>query len=206
MSSPAELVYIGHMTRTRLFFVLLVACGGTTETNTEVRETESGGETTVEVIRDDVPSDTERAELTATVAATEGNTVNGTVSFTQESGEVVVRVALTGFEPGTRHGFHVHETGDCSAPDGTSAGGHFNPEGHDHALPDVDVRHAGDLGNVEADGEGNVNAEFRFADLHLDGEHGIGGRAVILHANADDGGQPTGNAGPRVACGVISTL
>ena len=117
-----------------------------------------------------------------------------------------VRVALTGFEPGTRHGFHVHETGDCSAPDGTSAGGHFNPDGHDHGLPEASARHAGDLGNVEADAEGNVDAEMRFTDLHLDGEHGIGGRAVILHANADDGGQPTGNAGPRIACGVISTL
>ncbi|MFT5357871.1 MAG: Cu-Zn family superoxide dismutase, partial [Polyangiales bacterium] len=117
-----------------------------------------------------------------------------------------VRVALTGFEPGTLHGFHVHETGDCSAPDGTSAGGHFNPDGHDHGLPEASARHAGDLGNVEADAEGNVNSESRFSDLHLDGEQGIGGRAVILHANPDDGGQPTGNAGPRVACGVISTL
>ncbi|MFK8004458.1 MAG: superoxide dismutase family protein [Polyangiales bacterium] len=196
------------MTKTPLSLVLLlVACGGSTETTSEVTETESaGGETTVEVIRDDVPTDVVPAAVTATVSATEGNTVNGTVSFTQESGEVVVRVALTGFEPGTRHGFHVHETGDCSAPDGTSAGGHFNPDGHDHALPDSDVRHAGDLGNVEADANGNVNTEFRFTDLHLDGEHGIGGRAVILHASADDGGQPTGNAGPRVACGVISTL
>lgn len=196
------------MTQTRLFLALiLVACGGTTETTSESTVTESnGGETTVEVIRDDVPADSARAELTATVSATEGNTVNGTVSFTQESGEVVVRVALTGFEPGTRHGFHVHETGDCSAPDGTSAGGHFNPDGHDHGLPEAGTRHAGDLGNVEADAEGNVNTEVRFGDLHLDGEHGIGGRAVILHANADDGGQPTGNAGPRVACGVISTL
>ena len=200
------------MTQTRIFLVLaLVACGGSTETTRESSETEAGGasaggETTVEVVRDDVQSDTALASVTATVSATEGNTVNGTVSFTQESGEVVVRVALTGFEPGTRHGFHVHETGDCSAPDGTSAGGHFNPDGHEHGLPEAGARHAGDLGNVEADANGNVDAEMRFTDLQLDGDHGIGGRAVILHADADDGGQPTGNAGARVACGVISTL
>lgn len=199
-------------TRFCLGLALIVACGGTTDTaeNGPTETTSEGGETTVEVIRDDVPSEdvASAASVMATVSATEGNTVSGSVSFTQESGEVVVRIALTGFEPGTRHGFHVHEIGDCSAPDGTSAGGHFNPDGHDHGLPEADAasRHAGDLGNVEADAEGNVNEERRFADLHLDGDHGIGGRSVILHANPDDGGQPTGNAGPRVACGVISTL
>jgi len=134
--------------------------------------------------------------------ATEGNTATGTVSFTEVDGGVRVVAIFAGLTPG-EHGFHVHEKGDCSAPDGTSAGGHFNPEGHDHGLPEQATRHAGDLGNLVADAEGNASLDHVFTGLTLRGETAIIGRGLIVHADKDDGGQPTGNAGARVACGVI---
>ena len=77
------------------------------------------------------------------MAPTEGNAASGTVVFTQQEGSLKVTVNLSGFAPGSSHGFHVHETGDCSAPDGSSAGGHYNPEGHDHHMPPDEPRHAG---------------------------------------------------------------
>jgi superoxide dismutase, Cu-Zn family len=90
------------------------------------------------------------------------------------------------------------------SPDATSAGGHFNPEGHPHALPDQEKRHAGDFGNLKADGDGNATLTLTVDNITLNcGGHGILGRAVIVHAKPDDGGQPTGNAGDRIGAGVI---
>jgi Cu-Zn family superoxide dismutase len=105
--------------------------------------------------------------------------------------------------PGT-HGFHVHEFGDCSAPDFASAGGHFNPTSEPHAGPKDAHRHEGDLGNVEAGADGSVAVDYTDSGLRFEGDKSILGRAVVVHANADDlKTQPSGNAGGRVACGVI---
>ena len=144
----------------------------------------------------------------AELSPTEGNSVSGTVRFVQQGELVRVTVDLTGLPPGTRHGFHVHEHGDCSAPDGTSAGGHYNPGGHDHALPEGAPRHAGDMGNVESDDAGEVHAELVFDtfSVEADAPPPVMGRGVIVHAEPDDGGQPTGNAGARLACGVIEPV
>jgi Cu-Zn family superoxide dismutase len=134
---------------------------------------------------------------------TEGNSASGTVTFTKVENGIRIEADVTGLGEGM-HGFHIHEYGDCTAPDGTSAGGHFNPEGAPHAGPDDDPRHVGDLGNLEADADGN--ATYTRVDEHLSfsGDHSIIGRAVIVHAGEDDlESQPTGAAGPRVACGVI---
>ena len=137
------------------------------------------------------------------LSPTEGNTVNGTVMFTQVEGGVKVTAVVMGLTPGN-HGFHVHETGDCSAPDATSAGGHFNPDQMAHGGPDAEVRHEGDLGNLVADSTGTAHYERVDAHLALEGENSIIGRAVIVHAKVDDlTSQPTGAAGARVACGVI---
>jgi len=85
-----------------------------------------------------------------------------------------------------------------------SAGGHYNPEGHQHGLPDSENRHAGDLGNVQADDQGKAHYEITVKGISISGEHNpIIGRGVIVHAKLDDGGQPVGNAGGRIACGVI---
>lgn len=142
--------------------------------------------------------------LIAVVHPTRGNNVTGTVRFEKQKDGVRVTARIEGLEPNSKHGFHVHEFGDASAPDGSSAGGHFNPEGHEHGLPPESQRHAGDFGNLEADGRGV--AEFSLTVEHLTltgGREAILGRAVIVHAEPDDGGQPTGNAGDRIGIGII---
>ena len=129
--------------------------------------------------------------------------VEGTIWFEPSGSTVAVKARITGLTPGT-HGFHVHEFGDCSAADFTSAGGHFNPMTQPHGAPTANMRHVGDLGNIEAGADGTATIDLKDAQLALSGMHGIVGRAVIVHAKADDlKTQPTGDAGGRLACGVI---
>jgi Cu-Zn family superoxide dismutase len=134
------------------------------------------------------------------------NNVSGTVTFTQTAPDtVVVMVDLTGFEPNSKHGFHIHDKGDLSARDLSSAGGHFNPAGHKHGGPDSTMSHAGDLGNITANADGNVKTEITAHGIALDKSNmGIIGRSVIVHAKEDDlKTDPAGNSGARVAGGVI---
>lgn len=137
----------------------------------------------------------------AVLYPTEGSEVSGTVTFTQGDGGILIEAELSGLTPG-KHGFHVHELGDVSAADGTSAGGHFNPHEVDHAHPEA-TRHVGDMGNLEADESGRATYARTDALISFDGRNSILGRAVVVHAAEDDGGQPTGNAGGRVAIGVV---
>jgi superoxide dismutase, Cu-Zn family len=139
----------------------------------------------------------------AVITLTKGNSVHGIVTF--EAGEKGVRVVvnLSGLKPGT-HGFHVHEFGDISSDDGSSAGGHFNPTGMPHSMPMGTQRHAGDMGNIEADEQGNAHLDYIDPVMKLDGPNSIIGHAVIIHAKEDDfKTQPTGNAGARIGNGVI---
>jgi len=138
----------------------------------------------------------------AVMQPTRGNQARGIVTFTRVAGGVRIEADITGLTPG-KHGFHVHQWGDVSAADGTSAGGHFDPHGARHALPGGEPRHVGDLGNLEADGSGATRYERVDSQLALSGTNSIVGRGLIIHALEDDGGQPTGNAGARVAMGVI---
>lgn len=139
----------------------------------------------------------------AVLKPTQGNAVSGTVTFAQEAGGVRVVAEVTGLTPGD-HGFHIHEKGDCSAPDASSAGGHFNPGGHKHGAPDAAERHAGDFGNLTADASGHAHYNRLDKQIKLGGPDTIIGRGLIVHEKVDDlQTQPTGNAGGRVACGVI---
>lgn len=134
---------------------------------------------------------------------TQGSNVRGKVSFMRVENGIRVIADVTGLPPGP-HGFHVHEKGDCSAPDGSSAGAHFNPYGTMHGDLHADQRHVGDFGNLVADNSGNAHVDFVDVRIAFDGLASILGKAVIVHANPDDlVSQPAGNAGPRVACGVI---
>lgn len=134
---------------------------------------------------------------------TEGNAVSGIVTFTRVDGGVRVVADLTGLSQG-KHGIHIHECGDCSAADGSSAGGHFNPMGRKHAGPEDAMRHEGDMGNIIADANGKAHFEYLDNQLSFEGMNSIIGRSVIVHKDSDDlKTQPTGNSGPRVACGVI---
>lgn len=142
---------------------------------------------------------------TATLAPASGSSVSGTIQFREVDGGVEVTANVEGLTPGD-HGWHVHEKGDCSAPDATSAGGHFNPGGHPHGAPDADHRHEGDFGNLTAGGDGKATKTFVMKGISLgDGATSVVGRGFIVHEKADDlTTQPTGNAGGRVACGVIT--
>jgi Cu-Zn family superoxide dismutase len=140
----------------------------------------------------------------ATISPTQGNTVKGEVRFYKTSDGVHVVARLEGLSPG-RHGFHIHEKGDCSAPDASSAGGHFNPSGAPHGAPTADkaARHAGDLGNVEAGPDGK--ATYDRVDHVLDYAQ-LQGLSVLVHAGEDDyTTQPSGNSGARIGCGVIGS-
>ena len=139
----------------------------------------------------------------AVLHPTEGNDVWGTVTFTKVEDGVKIVADISGLMPG-KHGFHIHQFGDCSAADGTSAGGHYNPEEKRHGAPDDVQRHVGDLGNLEANSNGEAHYERVDDVISFHGEHSIIGRAVIVHAGQDDlVSQPTGAAGARQACGVI---
>lgn len=138
------------------------------------------------------------------IEAKSGSKLSGKATLTETEGGVRVVLALENVEPG-EHGAHVHEKGDCSAPDGASAGGHFNPQSKEHGLPGSDKRHLGDLGNITIgkDGKGSLDITAPGANLKDGDPASFVGRAIIVHAKKDDGGQPTGNAGGRVGCGVI---
>ena len=139
----------------------------------------------------------------AMLHATKGSAASGLVGFVKQGERILVTATVTGLSPGA-HGFHIHEKGDCSAPDAASAGGHFNPGGHPHGHPQMGPHHAGDIAMLEADAGGNARLSVELSGVALDGDQGIVGRGVIVHASPDDfRTQPTGNSGARVACGVI---
>ncbi len=132
--------------------------------------------------------------------STKGNKVRGRLVLKQVKSGVRVTGRVNNLTPG-EHGFHIHEFGDLRATDGKSAGGHFNPDGHDHGSPDAEHRHAGDLGNITADSEGVAKVDILQKGLKL---HFVIGRSIVVHAGKDDlKSQPSGDAGPRVAVGVI---
>ena len=140
----------------------------------------------------------------AVLHPTAGNKVSGAVTFMPVGDGVRVHAEITGLTPG-KHGFHVHEFGDCSAANATSAGGHFNPTNQPHAGPDAAQRHVGDMGNINADASGKATLDYVDHHMSLSNEQtSVIGRAVIVHAKPDDlKSQPSGDAGARVACGVI---
>jgi superoxide dismutase, Cu-Zn family len=148
--------------------------------------------------------DAKEASATADLKALGGSGVTGKATFTTQGNKVQVEAEITGLTPG-KHGFHVHEFGDCSAPDGMTAGGHFNPEGHPHGAPGT-TAHPGDLGNLEADANGRAILSLEVDSLTVDtGKLGVVGRGLIVHEKADDlTSQPVGEAGGRVACAVIT--
>ena len=178
-----------------LFLSLMFLAGCEAEGNDDVQVKDENRTATTE--------NTEYSKLIAVLHPTEGNKAKGTVTFEKVDGGIKVSAELEGLSQG-KHGFHIHEFGDCSAVDGGSAGGHFNPTKKNHGAPEDTERHVGDLGNVEAGSDGTASYERVDSVVTLSGDNSILGRAVIVHAGEDDlTSQPTGDAGARVACGVI---
>jgi len=148
------------------------------------------------------PMPADRAQ--AAIEGRSGSTLTGTAEFTMHGGKLMITVSVKGAPPGI-HAVHIHEKGDCSAPDAMSAGGHFNPGGHQHGAPDAKEHHAGDLGNMTVAGDGTGSLMVHSGDLTVAGsENSVAGHAIIIHEKADDFvTQPTGAAGGRIGCGVI---
>ncbi len=159
------------------------------------------------MIEEEVPVAPEPAAVVASASLVTADGIEvGTATFTQVGAETTAEFHLTGVSPAGPHAIHVHETGECTPPDFTSAGGHFNPAGVAHACPPATPRHAGDFGNVEIaeDGGGHLEVTTDLVTVE-DGPISVVGKAVILHAHTDDcSTQPTGDAGGRLACGVIA--
>jgi len=148
----------------------------------------------------------EPLRATAALQPTKGSKAFGEATFEQEGdNKVHVIIFAQGLKPGQAHGFHIHEAGDCSSGDGMSTKGHFNPQGKPHGNPTAGEHHAGDLPAIEAgkNGRGKVDAVLEGITI-APGPNSIVGRGLIIHAEPDDyKTQPTGNAGARIACGVI---
>lgn len=142
----------------------------------------------------------------ARLQPTKGSAVEGELRFTQVGERVRVTGEVKGLPPNTEHGFHVHEKGDCSSPDATSAGSHFNPAASAHGAHGSAAVHAGDLPSLKADANGVATVFFETRQLTVgSGSHSVIGRGVIVHRDPDDfKTQPTGNSGPRLACAVVA--
>jgi Cu-Zn family superoxide dismutase len=148
------------------------------------------------------------AKAVAQLEPTKGSTTTGTVTFEQRGGKVLVTAEVRGLKPNVEHGFHVHEKGDCSSGDGMSAGGHFNPKGTPHGQPGQGAHHSGDMPALKADANGAAKLVWEGTELTVtDGPLSVVGKGVIVHRDPDDyKTQPTGNAGPRLACAVVKRM
>lgn len=140
----------------------------------------------------------------AELAPASKSKVKGTATFVETDGGVEITINAEGLKPGD-HGWHVHAKGDCSAPDAASAGDHFNPDNRKHGAPDAEDHHAGDFGNLTAGKDGKASKTFTMKGVTLgEGASSLVDKALIVHDKKDDlKTQPSGNAGARVACGVI---
>lgn len=137
------------------------------------------------------------------LSSTEGSVVTGKITFIKTKNRIRMIADVEGLTPG-KHGIHIHEFGDCQAPDASGAGPHFNPEGMPHGGPTNPIRHVGDLGNLFAGPSGKAHLEYTNSKLSFKGENNIIGRSVIIHQNEDNFiTQPDGNAGVGLACGII---
>ena len=147
----------------------------------------------------------EPLRATAQLQPTKGSKTFGEATFEEASGKIHVVIYVQGLKPGQEHGLHIHEVGDCSSGDGMSTKGHFNPFGKPHAHAGTPERHAGDLPSLKADKDGRAKVDAMVDVITIAaGTGSIVGRGLIVHADPDDyKTQPTGNAGPRVACAVI---
>ncbi len=152
-----------------------------------------------------VPSTPSAKQAIATIGPTSDSSVTGMAVFTQNGDQITLTIEIQNASPGI-HAVHIHENGDCSAPDGTSAGGHWNPTGVAHGKWGEGEFHLGDIGNitVSEDGTGSIELTTDLWEIGTGSDIDVVGKGIIVHAGADDFiSQPSGNAGARIGCGVI---
>lgn len=165
-----------------------------------------------DAVADNVSGETQgdagEAEAIATIEAKNDSGVTGTASFTVAGDQVMLTLSIENATPG-EHAFHLHAVGDCSAPDGTSAGGHWNPTEQDHGQWSGEAFHLGDVGNLDVgdDGTATLTVATNLWSVGTGDDDDVVGRAVIVHEGVDDfTTQPTGAAGARIGCGVIQLV
>lgn len=193
---------------------VLSACGGneeeqqdeTSQDNQSQEEQDNGGNSG-DSDEEQTDNATEEEEVLVSLNDADGQVV---ATATLVKGEAGVDITLEGTDlPAGTHGFHIHETGTCEPPDFKSAGGHFNPTDANHGFDDPEGPHAGDLPNIEVAEDGTINEEVtaEMVSLEKDQDNSLykeGGTALMIHSKADDNkSQPSGDAGDRIACGVI---
>lgn len=209
---------IRHLSICLLAFVFL-ACNQESSSSDATNENKAKDETSasdtpadtptrkyVEVGAGGVVSNKDVKVAKAELSGCSDSEMKGTVLFSDQGGQVTLTARMSNVKQGT-HGFHIHAVGDCSSADGKSAGGHWNPTGVEHGKWGTPPFHKGDIGNFEADKNGNGSIDMT-TDLWCvgcgDEEKDVLGKAIIVHAGKDDcSSQPSGAAGARIACGVI---
>lgn len=187
--------------------VLLGAGCGRTEDAAEVPQPPSNQVDSGAVASDPTPPGQLPHSASAEMAATRGHTANGALAVSADANGIRITGALQGMPPDSEFGFHVHEKGDCSAPDASSAGEHFNPANRQHGHPGSESRHAGDMFNLKSSSQGIAQVDLVVSglSLHQGRPTDVLGKALVVHAKPDDyKSQPAGNSGDRIACGVIT--
>tara|TARA_R110000823_G_scaffold229910_1_gene356795 strand:- start:1731 stop:2297 length:567 start_codon:yes stop_codon:yes gene_type:complete len=181
------------------YFIMTLLCVTLVGCKETVKENETDSEEKIGVVEKAITA-------TALISAKSNSAVKGTVTFTEKEGKVFMKANFTGLTPG-EHAIHIHENGDCSADDGSSAGGHWNPTKEDHGAWEHKAFHKGDIGNLVAD-ENGIATITKETDLWCisceDENKNIVGKSIVVHKDLDDmKSQPSGNAGNRIGCGEI---
>ena len=188
----------------------LSACNKGAEPDAAPADTAAAPVATTPAADPAAPPEMAKPIATAQLQPTKDSTVAGTINFSLVDGQLRASGDITGLKPDSEHGFHIHEKGDCSAPDGSSAGGHFNPGSSEHGSISAAVHHGGDMPNIKADAQGNAHIDGPVANnvnVGVGDGFDIVGRGLIVHADPDDyKTQPTGNPGARLACAVITKV
>lgn len=186
-------------------FIALAACGRS-EPPISATEPAPGYATEAPAPAGAVPALGAGVGTAAATVTLSGAAVNGSLQFSAVEGGVQMTGEITGLTASSEHGFHVHQTGDCTAPDFKSAGDHFNPTNAPHGASTSAAHHLGDLASIKSNAEGTatVSGTVAGATLRDGGPHDLVGKALIVHAKRDDyTTQPSGDSGDRIACGVI---
>lgn len=179
--------------------VLLAACGRNDDQPADAR--------TMPAQPAPAPEEIAPQGASVQLAPTQGNAVTGSLALAESPQGVRITGAIQGLKPDSEHGFHIHEKGDCSAPDASSAGGHFNPTQDPHGNPESEAHHAGDMINIRADSEGVAQVDATTEGTTMQGGQptDVLGKAIVVHQKPDDyTSQPAGDSGDRIACGVIA--
>ena len=185
----------------------LAACSSTPATRADTDTTADTTADATATVDAELATTSTLSAASVNLASASGSLVSGKLSLMPMDDGVHLTGEIGGLKPNSSHGIHIHEKGDCSAADASSAGGHFNPSSEAHGKVDQSVHHGGDMNNISANAEGIATVDVHASGVVLGGgvANDAVGKAVIVHADPDDyTSQPSGNAGARVACGVIA--